>query len=183
MRGIALKRQQQSMPPEWSVEGATDALWTGSAALVKRFRHRLQSREDAEDAVQEVARKLCQMGGVRTIEKLDNYLSRAVSNEVKDRGKRAKRQAGAMELLLQSSEEDACHPSPEDTCDADEQLARLRRAVATLPEDCRTALILVKYEGLSFSEAARRMGKDRRTVGALIQRALEHCRKTLEETK
>jgi RNA polymerase sigma factor (sigma-70 family) len=181
--GWHLKPERQSVSSELSAEVAMDSLWTGAAALVKRVRRRLRSPEDAEDAVQEVARKLCQLGSIGTIEKLDNYLSRAVSNEVKDRGKRAKVQAGAMELLVRSSDLDACHPSPEETCDADEQLARLGRAVDTLPDDCRIALILVNHEGLSVSEAARRMGKDRRTVAALIQRAIEHCRRSLELTK
>jgi RNA polymerase sigma-70 factor (ECF subfamily) len=62
-----------------------------------------------------------------------------------------------------------------------EQLLRLARALAELPEDQRTALELHHFQGLSVPEAGRRMGRSVASVTGLLYRGGKAIRMLLEE--
>ena len=53
-----------------------------------------------------------------------------------------------------------------------EELARLEQAVDALPEAQREALLMVRYEGLSWEEAAEEMGRSTGAVRMLVARAM-----------
>jgi RNA polymerase sigma-70 factor (ECF subfamily) len=58
-------------------------------------------------------------------------------------------------------------------------LEDLQKAISHLPERCRMAFILSRYDGLSYSEIAQIMGVSVKTVDTQISRALRVLRKYL----
>jgi RNA polymerase sigma-70 factor (ECF subfamily) len=60
-----------------------------------------------------------------------------------------------------------------------ETAALVRRAVDALPEDQRTAVLLSKYEGLSYAELAEAMERSVPAVKSLLVRAREQLRTAL----
>jgi RNA polymerase sigma-70 factor (ECF subfamily) len=57
----------------------------------------------------------------------------------------------------------------------------VRRAIDTLPEDQRLALLLFRFEGLSYEEVASAMGRTVSSVTSLLSRAREQLRQRLGE--
>jgi RNA polymerase sigma-70 factor (ECF subfamily) len=70
--------------------------------------------------------------------------------------------------------------TPEATALSDEIHATVNRAVAELPEDLRTAIILREIEGLSYEEIAAAMDCPVGTVRSRIFRAREAIDRNLK---
>jgi RNA polymerase sigma-70 factor (ECF subfamily) len=68
---------------------------------------------------------------------------------------------------------------PNQRLERQEQLLRMARTLAGLPDDQRTALELRHLRGLSVSEAAREMGLSKAAVGSLLYRGLKALRQDL----
>jgi len=60
-----------------------------------------------------------------------------------------------------------------------DEFARVRRALASLAPDLKETLILVKYQGLKYAEAAETLGVPIGTVRSRIHSALEQLRSVL----
>ncbi|MDO4461220.1 MAG: sigma-70 family RNA polymerase sigma factor [Bacteroidia bacterium] len=69
--------------------------------------------------------------------------------------------------------------TPSDIIEASEAQEIYERIVWGLSERCREAWILVREEGLSHAEAAKRMGTSEKTVDAQITKALRALREAL----
>jgi RNA polymerase sigma-70 factor (ECF subfamily) len=65
--------------------------------------------------------------------------------------------------------------------DGSHTLVSFREAMASLTQDQREALILSRYEGLSYEQIGRVMGRSTEAVNQLIQRALRQLRKCMDE--
>jgi RNA polymerase sigma-70 factor (ECF subfamily) len=70
-------------------------------------------------------------------------------------------------------------PSPESALLAGEQRAGIERALATLPEEQRLALLLCDVEGFDYAEIAEVMKSSLGTVKSRIFRARAHLREAL----
>jgi RNA polymerase sigma-70 factor (ECF subfamily) len=70
-------------------------------------------------------------------------------------------------------------PTAEETLVARSEDGVVRRAVATLPEKQRTAVVLHKYHGAEYAEIAARLGCTESAVKSLMFRAYERLRATL----
>lgn len=70
-------------------------------------------------------------------------------------------------------------PTVEEALVARSELFIVRRAVATLPEKQRTAVMLHKFYGAEYAEIARRLGCSESAVKSLMFRAYERLRATL----
>ena len=84
-----------------------------------------------------------------------------------------------------SSDEDLGEPfdlSPERECAGLQMIQVLDRALAELPQKCRTVLVLHRLEGLSRLEIAQRLGIRERMVRLYMARALEHLRRRLDDS-
>ena len=76
--------------------------------------------------------------------------------------------------------EPAAEPGP-DPLEADERAARVRRALDTLPERQRTAVLLHRYEGLSHRDVAEAMDATEKAVESLLVRAYARLRGELAD--
>jgi len=70
-------------------------------------------------------------------------------------------------------------PAPDEIAQAEERAALVRQAVAALPEDLRTPLVLAEYEGLSQIEIAQILDCTPKAVEMRIYRARQQLRERL----
>ncbi len=71
-------------------------------------------------------------------------------------------------------------PPPSDQAETNERAAEVRRAVASLPEELRTAVILSEYEGLPHAQIAAILNCSPKAVESRLYRARAHLRQRLE---
>ena len=143
----------------------------------------LDSRESAEDATSEVFLKL-----QRFIESYDrsipfpSWLLRVAGNQCIDTLRRRQRgrrvivevDDGAAAIDAPSSE-----PSPLGAVISKEERAKVRDAIARLPDNYRVPLVLRYYSELSYDEIAQQLDLERNHVAALIFRAKQELRRRL----
>jgi RNA polymerase sigma-70 factor (ECF subfamily) len=141
----------------------------------------LQERADAEDVVQEVFAQVWAQAGrydasrgavaawmlmltrSRAIDRLRARRARPETAAAADHAESVVDLAAAQDVELLSAE----------------QVARLQRAVAELPEAQRTALELAYYEGLTHTEVAARLAEPLGTVKTRIRQAVIKLRESL----
>lgn len=68
---------------------------------------------------------------------------------------------------------------PESGLERDDVVQAVRAAIARLPENQRAAMILARYEELSFAEIAEVLGSSEKAVKSLVHRARENLRAEL----
>jgi len=146
-------------------------------------RYMLGSRESAEDATSEVFLKL-----QRSIESYDGsipfprWLLRVAGNQCIDalrhrqRGRQVIVEVEDGAAVLEAARPE---PSPLGALISTEEGARVRRAIARLPENYRVPLVLRYYSELSYDEIAQQLGLQRDHVATLIFRAKQELRRTL----
>ena len=127
--------------------------------------------DEIDDLIQEV---LIRMHGrdAGGIDNLEHYVIRVARNVLRDRYRRdqVRRRQDHCELLEHDHPPDDM--SPERILRAREQLATTLQAMDELPERSRTILVLLRWEGMSYSEVAellsapRRCGLERPVAGA-----------------
>lgn len=148
----------------------------------------VHNRDDADDLVQEVFIQAYKaIPGFRHESSFSTWLYRiavnASLNHVRSNSKNfilrriddyfgsGKRDTGELNVI---DEED-----PESMLIRDEQRAWIKKALDSLPDNQRTAIVLSKYDDLSQKEIAAIMDTSEGAVEALIQRAKANLRKRL----
>lgn len=148
------------------------------------------NRDDAEDLTQEAY-----LRAYRSFDKYDralpfeNWFFRILSNLFVDRLRRKPKQTplslnqsltnanGEDDYTLEVADDDA---NPETQFMKDIVDERLQDALASIPKDFRTAVLLCDVEGLSYEEIARAMGTSIGTVRSRIHRGRRMLRKRVE---
>jgi RNA polymerase sigma-70 factor (ECF subfamily) len=159
--------------------------------LVAILQHLVPGREQAEDLAQEVF--------LRVYRARKNYSPDAkfstwlftIANNVASNAKRAamrRREVSASSW----KDRDECAPTleqlalaasgtmPARRLDEAERAEVVRQAVASLNDRQRMALLLCKFEGLSYAEIAEAMGLTMQATKSLLSRARENLRLLLE---
>jgi RNA polymerase sigma-70 factor (ECF subfamily) len=143
----------------------------------------LDSQESAEDAASEVFVKL-----QRSIETYDgsipfpSWLLRVAANQCIDALRRRKR---GRQVIVEGEEGVAfteavsSELSPLSAVLSREERARVRDAIARLPENYRVPLVLRYYGELSYDEIAQQLGLQRNHVATLLFRAKQELRQKL----
>jgi RNA polymerase sigma-70 factor (ECF subfamily) len=148
------------------------------------------NRDDAEDLTQEAY-----LRAYRSFDKYDralpfeNWFFRILSNLFVDRLRRKPKQAplslnqsltnadGEDDYTLEVADDEA---NPETQFMKDIVDEKLQDALASMPKDFRTAVLLCDVEGLSYEEIARAMGTSIGTVRSRIHRGRLMLRKRVE---
>jgi RNA polymerase sigma-70 factor, ECF subfamily len=130
----------------------------------------LGSADDAEDAVQEIFVRLARNAArVHRIKDLRNYLFRATRNEVYEllRSRmRCERLEDGVARHLQESPPEA--PSPE--------VVSILESFSKLPSEQREVVALKLFEGLTFREIGKIIGRSQNTVASRYRYAIERLR-------
>ena len=139
----------------------------------------LRSREDAEDAVQEIFLKLYRTGAWKKIEDERAFLARTVWREAIDRLPKREQ-----ETLTPQHEDLASHAdSPESSAMQSGERALLRSLIDKLPADLRQPLVLSALDELNSREIAHIMGIPEGTVRTRLQRARTELKRQFDLTK
>jgi RNA polymerase sigma-70 factor, ECF subfamily len=135
----------------------------------------LQDTSEAEDIVQDTFLKAHgQRGKLRDPEKFPAWLLTVARNAARDRLRRRRPQAGTDTFDTLADPNVA---TPGSALEKEEDQAHLRRALATLPEEHRTALTLRYLEGLEYSAIEMRMGLSNGALRGILGRALGTLRR------
>lgn len=143
-------------------------------ALARFFRGRLGRGTEVEDLLQDLYLKV-QAAPAGEVREPRAYLYRLASNLMMDRwrsGARAAARDGAWIIAHQGQGDIDDAPSAEAVVAGKQRLAAVAAAVDRLPERTRTVFRLHKFEDLSYSEVAERLGVSRSSVEKHMMDAL-----------
>lgn len=166
-------RDQQSSAQSENADTIAQLYREEHNALIKSVWHMLPCLEARRDALQQVFTRLLErcvaLGNGGTSKQ---YLRAAVRNEALDVIRKRKCRHEHAHLLVDNYDIAPSEYSPEHTFDLDEESEILKRSMAALPEEQRTALELIKFEELSYEQAASRMGREIHQVRRLVAKAM-----------
>jgi len=158
---------------------AIAGLYQAYSRELHAFAKRRAGRQEAEDIVQDAYLHLLQRGSAATLEHPRSYLYQIAANLAVDFARKAKVRL----RHLQEEPEFFCTsegpPGPEAAAGSALELRQLQAALAELPKICREAFWLNRFEGLSHTEIAQRLGISARTIDRHMARAAAHLRRTL----
>jgi RNA polymerase sigma factor (sigma-70 family) len=146
-------------------------------ALIRFLMNRLRSSKEAADVAHEAYARMLQLVSPGTVSHLRAFLFKTAANIASDRLRYRKAALRRAERRLLSGS----LPTGQDICDAEE--LRLTAAyIDELPHLYREALLLGRFESLSTSEIAARMGISERTVRHYIAESLVYIHAQLERS-
>lgn len=150
------------------------------AELMRFLGKRLESQADAADLAQDAFAQWLGWRDRAGVEQPRAFLFHIARNLLRDHWRRQQRQ-GVSEPLESIEGESQAQAGPLERLDQQQRLLHLSRALQDLPPRRREALILHRFEGLSQSEVAKRMGISLSMVEKHIAAALLHCKRELEK--
>lgn len=147
------------------------------ADLVRFFALRTGSAATAEDLVQDLYVKISDMTPPPDMRSAEAFLYRVGSNLMLDRNKSQRRQAARDHAWSQAAGGDgpepiAQEPPADEVVASRQRMEQLLAGIERLPPQVAAAFRLHKFEGLSHSEVAARLGVSRSSVEKYIMSAL-----------
>ena len=160
---------------------AFEALVTPYEAMIWRVCwHYTGHTEDAKDCAQEAMLKAWRsIGAYRRDCSLESWLYRVCASVCIDFQRRHKRME--TEPLEEGFDPPDAAAQPDELAEARQEREALRRAIAMLPEDMRTVLILYALEKKKYEEIATITGTAVGTVKSRLNRAREKLQEILSE--
>lgn len=162
-------------------EVALGVLYDRYAALIYGLaRAILADREDAEDLTHEIfigLQRRCNFDPARGT--LSAYLTTMTRSRALDRLRSRRRRQGALEHLEREGMTAPQPFTPPEQVSVDQYAARVREALARLPESQRRVLELAYYRGLSQSEIAAEISVPLGTVKTWSRRGVMSLREML----
>jgi RNA polymerase sigma factor (sigma-70 family) len=138
----------------------------------------LRNAEAAEDAVQEVFVKMIRYANqFHGDAKLSTWLFSITANWCRDYLRKADNKAKETEEVLLSLP--SHEQSPERALEQRDDEVRVRKALEALTAEQREAILLSRYQGLSYAEIAQIAGCSEGAVKTRVFRAMETLKKTL----
>ena len=169
MDELLLRRAQRGDPD------AFEQLMTPLEKLIWRVCwHYTGERETASDCAQEAMIKIWRsLEGYRGDCAFESWVYRIAANCSMDAMRKKKRDKSESIEPLKEAGFDPADPEPgtEEKVIAAERKQQLREGITRLHEDQREALILTQLEGVSYEDAAERLGVSPGTVKSRVNRA------------
>ena len=134
------------------------------AWLVHRMPRGTGSGFEIDDVVQEAYAVLATLGGVAHIRDPRAYLYTVAQSVILQHVRRASIVSIEMVAEIDSADHAGDERSPDRCAAASEELRRVGRLIAGLPDKCRQAFVLRKVHGLSQRQIAASMGISESTV-------------------
>jgi RNA polymerase sigma-70 factor (ECF subfamily) len=145
-------------------------------ALFTRF---LGPVAEREDMVQETfLRVLRARESYQPTARFSTWLYRIAFNLAVNRTER-RRRTSSLDAAPVVPRELGLELPPEGDLERDDVVRAVRAAIAALPEAQRAAVILARYEELSFAEIAEVLGSTEKAIKSLVHRARENLRAAL----
>lgn len=162
---------------------AFDQLLLRYQAMVLRVAYKtLQQEDDAKDAAQEIFLKIYRsLAGFKPEARFSTWVYRITVNQCYNvlRSRRRRRWLVPFQKDAQEAEKQqtaASHSDPLEEVEKQERIQQVRQALARLPADQRLAMILHRYEGLSYQEIAEATKSSVAAVESRLHRARKKMR-------
>ncbi|BEV11869.1 sigma-70 family RNA polymerase sigma factor [Asticcacaulis sp. DW145] len=141
--------------------------------LMRFFTRRTGSSADAEELVQELFVRLLRRQDLLALENVDGYVFETAANLIRDKARRdivraSDRHDDVTGLSLAT---DA--PSAEDSLVSRQRLARLIKALDTLPPRAQAIVMLRRFEEMSYAEIGKKLGISVSAVEKHMVRAMD----------
>jgi RNA polymerase sigma-70 factor (ECF subfamily) len=181
-----------SADPDWLQRDEDFLMAMASMAVPAYLRAKFDMEDVVQDALLKVHRNADALTG-RSAAERQAYLKKALASVLADQIRRyhSRGRGAGLERSLEAALDDssarlsqwlaADQTSPSQRASREEQLFRLTRALARLPEDQRQAVQHHHLTKLSLAETARTMNRTEHAVAGLIRRALQALRRMLLE--
>jgi RNA polymerase sigma-70 factor (ECF subfamily) len=156
-------------------------LFQAERANLVRFLRRFGGAVSAEDVTQETFLQLM-IANTADVRSPRAYLFTTARNVALLHLKRARALDIDDGVAVEGLQAATTFDSPEALAIAREEVARLQRAIALLPEQQRRALLLRRVERLAPGEVAQRLGVTERQVQRLVAQAVASCHASLHDT-
>ncbi len=164
--------------PEASVQELARVMEQQRPMLRAFLRKRLDSQEDADDALQETYLRLIRYHGRASVESPVLLLYHVAENVVCDTLRRAQTHCLDAHASLEQVEHQlpADQLSPERILLADQQLQQVMAALGRLSPRCRQVFLLSRLHGMNYPQIAQRCGISVKMVEKHISHALLRLR-------
>lgn len=156
-------------------------LFQAERANLVRFLRRFGGAVSAEDVTQETFLQLM-TANTADVRSPRAYLFTTARNVALLHLKRARALDIDEGVAVENLQAATVSDSPEALAIVREDVARLQRAIALLPEQQRRALLLRRVERLAPGEVAQRLGVTERQVQRLVAQAVAACHASLDDT-
>ena len=147
------------------------------AALLGFVRKRVSTDTEAADLVQEAYSRLLRYRKGQNLESLKSLLFQIAINLLTDRARLVRSE----HISLQDDFPlEAENPSGYRQVAGEQDLMRLKSAIAVLPRRCREVFVLRRFHGMNHQQIADRLGITLKAVERHITNAVHLCRKRME---
>lgn len=146
-------------------------------ALIRFFERRSFSTPDAEDMTQEVFLRITRLGAKKEIWQPSGFLFQTAANVMRDRLRRDAVRHRNDHVCYDDVDTGDEAPSEEAVYEEREALNRFIAALEELTPKCRMVFLLHKYEGLSYSEVAKRLGVSVSAIEKHMMNAIRHIKR------
>lgn len=166
---------------KFSQDFATDLIQQHREELLGFLLPRVNCPEIAADILQDAFFRLTQFESDSQISNPRAFLYKVVGNLAIDHLRKVSREQS------RHADEEELHnhadtvPSLERQLYSQQQLAYLKQAIAELPPRCQQVFILHKFKHYPYSQIMTELGIAESTVLKHIVKALEHCRRRMQE--
>jgi RNA polymerase sigma factor (sigma-70 family) len=182
IRSAAMSTEESTVWPESPQPPALFEAFRRCAGDLQRFlAHRLGCPDTAADLVQETFVRLAQLSPAQQPDNPRAFLFRIAANLATDHQRRLSYRAKYESQDEAAAETPDSRPAADEAVFSKQQVLRLHDAIAELPPKCRDVFILHKFHHLSYAEVAARLGITKSTVVKHMIKALDHCRRRVEE--
>ncbi len=149
-------------------------------ALMRYFQKRGVSREEAEDAVQEVWTRLAQRQGLAGLHSLEGYLFQTAANIAIDLHRHGRAQRRDQHDSYAEGYHAPADLSPVELIEGHEALAQVVSALTELPERTRRVFVLARLEHMRQTDIAEQVGISVSAVEKHMKRAMVHLLSRVE---
>lgn len=160
---------------------ALDRWFQKYSPVLVRYFHKKGRAADAEDLTQDVFLKLHGVLGNGTIENIDGYIFRVADSVMVGRLRRDYARGKGRETEVDDDIVDLHQINPELSLASKQEYARAMKSIIYLPERCRQAFLLHRFEGLTYAYIADHMSISVSAVEKLIARALARLARDLQQ--
>lgn len=159
-----------------------EPLYTSHAEEIRVYlTRRLGDHLLAADLVQDLFLRVAEKPGIGDLDNVRAYLYRMASNLATDHQRRLSRHTGALSSVDDVPDIVDDRPGQESILEGKDRLARVGKAIASLPDLSQEIFRRNRLEGHSYAEVARQLSISESSVQKHLARALAHALAAVED--
>jgi RNA polymerase sigma-70 factor (ECF subfamily) len=149
-------------------------------SLVRFFRRRSRSTEDAADLAQDTFARLSAVD-LRQIRQPASFLFTTALNLLRDRARSAQVRNAALTVPAEEAQLVCPAPHVERVLEGEQRIRVLEAALRELSPKCRAVFVLFHFDEMSQREIADRLRISVSMVEKYVRQAVSHCEKRLKD--